>query len=429
MSVHGRENPPKVLIATTIHWASTTRLALAMVEAGINVAALAPSDHGLHRMDAIGERRIWSERSSFARAVLDACHAFRPNLIVPGDDRAVLALQALYRRHAGDPTSAIAQAIRASIGDPAFYPVAGRKSAFAAFCRIERLPLPETSLVADAATLRAALQTAGFPVVLKVDHSWGGLGVRVARSEDEALAALADLARGYGWRSSIRRAANGLTAEPLADRMRDGAPAITLQRYVPGLPANSALVCRAGEVLACLVVATVQVAHETGPSTVVRILDRPDIAAISARAVRRLGLSGFVGFDFVIDEATDRPMLIELNPRPTQTSHFAFDPASDLVGALAASLTGAPRRRLAERKVPELVALFPQEVWRDPSSRHFRAAYHDVPWSEPQFLSLYAKPVLAERQGWLTALRRRFRLGAVVAPARGATVMTEAPIE
>ena len=46
-----------VLVATTVHWASTTRLALALPEAGLRVAAVAPAEHALHRMDAQSHAR------------------------------------------------------------------------------------------------------------------------------------------------------------------------------------------------------------------------------------------------------------------------------------------------------------------------------------------------------------------------------------
>jgi len=414
MSAGYGEPRPRILVATTLHWASTTRLALAMEEAGLKVAVLAPEGHALHRMDAIGHRRIYSGNAAFPRALAKAALDFAPDLIVPGDDRAVRAMHTLYdkARRKGRRWDRLAATIGDSLGDPAGFAITGAKAAFATFSRAEGLPLPETWPVPDGTALKSLLRTVPFPAVLKVDHSWGGMGVRIVRNEAEARRAFAELSRARGWRSGVKHALDSLSVTPLIDRTFAADPPMALQPFVRGQPANRAVFCRDGAVLAGLTVGMVQSAHETGPATVVRVLDRPDIDAVTATIVRRLSLSGFVGVDFVIDAATGRAVLLELNPRPTQTCHFAFERSCDLVGAMAASLLRAPHRALPAQVKPDTIALFPQEVWRDPVSTHFATAHHDVPWAWPDFLRAYAAPVAAEQPGWLTALRRRLQSGA-----------------
>ena len=63
----------------------------------------------------------------------------------------------------------------------------------------------------------------------------------------------------------------------------------------------------------------------------------------AARSVaRHFELSGFYGFDFVLDEISGEPKLIEINPRATQINHFACGAGHDLPGALRGVRTSGP---------------------------------------------------------------------------------------
>ena len=137
------------------------------------------------------------------------------------------------------------------------------------------------------------------------------------------------------------------------------------------------------------------------------------MAEITACLVRRLGLSGFCGFDFVLEERTGKPILIELNPRPTPSCHLAFNRITDMVGALFARMSGSAARATQAETIPAAIAYFPQEMWRDPSSKHLKKAYHDVPWEEPDFVEMYFRPhagdwpvqlALKLRRLWPTAI-------------------------
>jgi hypothetical protein len=126
---------------------------------------------------------------------------------------------------------------------------------------------------------------------------------------------------------------------------------------------------------------------------VVHIIDSPDMTEAAAFLVQRLGLSGFVGFDFMIGAGSGQAYLLEMNGRPTPISHIALDGPTDMISALAQPFA-------VTRKVPNvdspIVALFPQEVWRDPKSGFLRSAYHDVPQHAAEFVTFYADPVTPE---------------------------------
>ena len=61
---------------------------------------------------------------------------------------------------------------------------------------------------------------------------------------------------------------------------------------------------------------------------------------ISAALVRKLGLSGFCGFDFLLEAGTRAAHLIEMNARTTPISHLPLAEGRNLVTALATRLDG-----------------------------------------------------------------------------------------
>ena len=95
--------------------------------------------------------------------------------------------------------------------------------------------------------------------------------------------------------------------------------------------------------------------------------------------------TGFLGFDFMIEDATGDAYLIECNPRPIQVCHLGSRIGADLCGALAARLRqAAPPSQTAIRA--EEIALFPQEWQRDAGSLADTDRYLDVPWEDQPLL-------------------------------------------
>jgi hypothetical protein len=88
---------PCILIVATCDWGHMARLALEFVEAGCAVSCLSSASHPMWSITAI-ETRL---RHSVARPITTlqrAIRRIRPDLIIPGDDRAVRQLQRLYVR-------------------------------------------------------------------------------------------------------------------------------------------------------------------------------------------------------------------------------------------------------------------------------------------------------------------------------------------
>jgi len=101
--------------------------------------------------------------------------------------------------------------------------------------------------------------------------------------------------------------------------------------------------------------------------------------------VKRLELSGFVGFDFILDCA-NRAWLLEMNPRVTPICHFLLADGTNLAGSLYAQMMGRPPLSRLAPVNRDLIALFPSEIIRCPSSNYLRSCQHDVPWDEPELV-------------------------------------------
>ena len=158
------------------------------------------------------------------------------------------------------------------------------------------------------------------------------------------------------------------------------------QEFIAGRDATSLAACWKGKVLAALHFVVINKQYERGPSSVLRLIENKEINAATERLVRRLKLSGLHGFDFLLENNTEKPYLIEMNPRATQVGHLALGPGRDLPAALSAAVRGEPIPEIQTVTENSTIALFPQEWLRNPQSTFLSSAYHDIPWDEPDLI-------------------------------------------
>ena len=372
---------PTILVAATVRWPLAARLAISFRGLGCSVQAWCPAGHALEKTRAVERihryRALQPKRSLRAAIVASA-----PDFIVPCDDDAAIQLQ---RLHDCDDDGAEAEWLRGlikhSLGSPSSCARATVRGKLMDLALAERVRIPAAGRLSCAADIEDWGAEHGFPAVIKVDRSWGGLGVTVVRSIEEARLAL---------RSALKPSLIGALADlivrrnplPLLARFRRGRPAVTVQKFIAGTPANRAVACWQGEVLAGISVAALQTQCPTGPATVVQVIDDEEMTATAAKLVRALGLTGFCGLDFVIETATGAAYLIEINPRATPICHLPLGAGRHLPLALYAKLTGEPEASIAPAIASSVIAMFPAEWRRDPQSPYLRNSFHDVPWTE-----------------------------------------------
>jgi hypothetical protein len=268
----------------------------------------------------------------------------------------------------------------------------------------------------------------------------------VVADVEQAQRALVNMAARPSLANALVRLLLDRDASSLLSALRQGRRGVTLQEFIVGAPANRAVACWRGRVLAGISVVALHTQHATGPATVVRIIDNPEMADSVARLVRRLGLSGFWGVDFMLDES-GAAHLIEMNPRATPITHLVARDGQNLPAALLACLSSkcgsatllepprgvgrvGPALGALSGLVPlatgaridnDTVALFPGEWRRDAASPHLSAAHHDVPWGEPALVQELVRRPWSER-GWVARLWERLRPQAATTPRLGVFV-------
>ena len=256
---------------------------------------------------------------------------------------------------------------------------------------------PPSYPVTSAVELEAALGALGLPVMLKADLTWGGLGVCIAHTAADAESARMRLSQRPGAGRALKRLVINRDPFQVLPWFEGATPRVSVQRYVPGRPANSLVACWQGEVLASIQVEVLRTTQTFGASTAVQVCDHAEMAAAATALVRRLGLSGFCGFDFILEDGTDAAHLIELNPRCTPLSHFALGAGRDPVAALTARLSGLDASSPQPTTDNPILVHFPQAWQHEPDSALLRTGYHDVPWEDPSLLRELMRPPYSQR--------------------------------
>jgi hypothetical protein len=240
--------------------------------------------------------------------------------------------------------------------------------------------------LASAGQLEPALAQVGLPAIMKVDGTWGGLGVRKVHSLAEARHMLRGLAKPLDAARAIKRLLVHRDPYSLAPWLARDRPVVNIQRFVSGRPANNAVACWQGQVLACINVEVLRARGERGASTVVRVIENREMTEASVKLVRRLNLSGLCGFDFLIEESTGAAHLLEMNGRATPLSHLPLGPGRDPVRALSTRLGGTIDARPVPAIAQDVIAFFPQAWHLEPDCEYLTQGYHDVPWEEPDLV-------------------------------------------
>jgi hypothetical protein len=425
---------PSVLIVATCSWAHTARLALEFVGEGYAVACLSPAGHPMRSIARI-ETKL---RHSLTRPLAALRHAIlraRPDFIIPGDDRAVRQLHRLHARvsRPGAQAPALKALIERSLGAPDGYDVVRSRERMQSLAARLGIRVPDCAAVRSHADLVAWHDSVPLPWVLKTDGSSGGTGVRVVTSLAEAQRAFDQMIRPPSPLLSAKLALDGADPFALTECLDRSAPTVSIQRFIAGKPANCAVACWQGQPLDGIAAEVLVEHHENGPSIAVRIVEGAEMLDAARKLTAALGMTGIVGFDFIIEQATSRPYLLEVNPRGTPICHLQLGKGRDLVGALSARIAAVAPRELPPVTGQDLVGYFPELHLRDPGHPVLRDGYHDVPLQEPALMRALLDPwsrpanhILRSAQQMLGRLRRRRRRKSAGGSPREADVMARA---
>ena len=376
----------------TNRWGMPARLAIGLAKAGCEVSAVCPIPaHPLLKTRAVRQAFSYSGLHPLD-SLTAAIKAVRPQIIVPCDDRGVRHLHQLYARAHGQGKagSQIAALIERSLGSPESYPVVASRYGLLRMAREEGIRVPETHPINTIDDLEFWSARQSLPWVLKADGTWGGGGVRFAGTRAQAEQFFGELTQPPRPAQVIKRLIMHRDRLRLWSCWEQSRPAITIQEHIQGRPANCAVVCWEGRVLAGIGVEVVSSDGLQGPAVVVRAVNNPAMKLAAERIARRLHVSGFFGLDFMIEDGTNAPYLIEMNPRCTPLCHLRLGKGRDMVGALQAQLTGQPFRETPPVTGNDMIAYFPQALLCQ--SPFLQSSFQDLPEDEPDLIQAMLHP-------------------------------------
>jgi ATP-grasp domain-containing protein len=365
----------------------TARLGIAFSQTGAQIDAICPARHVIRKAAELRNAYTYKALSPLA-SLRDAISSSQPDLLVSADD---LTTQHLIDLHAeerakGNSGSSICALIERSLGPQESFPFMIARARFMEIAYEEGVRTPKTGVIKDQGDLEAWAAESGFPVVLKADGSSSGEGTKIVQSLAQAERALKSLQEPVELIRVVKRAIVNRDLRSVRPKLQHRRTTVNAQKYIPGRDATTLVSCWKGNVLGALHFEVVEKQYKLGPASVMRLIENPEIEMFVGKIARRLKLSGLHGFDFLLEEQTGLPYMIELNPRATQVGHLTLGKGRDLPGALFAAVTGTPPREAPRLTDSSTIALFPQESIRDPDSPFLKTGYHDIPSNEPELI-------------------------------------------
>ena len=398
----------RFLVATTTWWPSAARLVLAFQQLGGEVSAICPVGHPLRalpNLEAVHTYGAWAPTEALVRAI----RAQQPDIIVPTDDRTVAHLHALHgcADRFGPDSAMITALIERSLGRPAGYAVSGTRQRLLDMIGSNGVRIPAGRTIRTREELHAWHADHPGPCFVKAEGSWGGSGVVLAQTPEAAEAAFLVMSRPLAFRKALRILLVDRDPFPFAEFLRRERREITVQARIMGRQANVMAACRNGRLLGTVGVEVLQAQGRTGAATVVRPVESMEMDEAARLVADRLGLSGFFGLDFLIEEGTNRYVLIEMNPRATQLGHLVRNGCS-LAARLFAELAGTVPRVEDAPDGDRPVAMFPQAIRFGATRANLADAQLDVPWTAPELVAELLRPPWTKRS-LLAYLESRLR--------------------
>jgi hypothetical protein len=362
--MEGAATAPRLLLAAACCWESTVPLAVALRNAGFQIYALAPKQHPIRTLSGLSG--YWPYRPLAPSASLRrAIEAVSPSVVMPCDEPSMALVQRLCRDDSLAPQ--LRAAIERSIGTTKAAHLLASRSSLCEIATRSGVRAPQSATIGSARDLLAWLRANGNGAYLKIDRSTGGKGVVRVTSKASALIAYFRLRLLFGFPrlAWLWMRWGDLSTLPLV--MAGSRAEITVQQAVDGTPANCAMAVWQGKLHGCVSVEALETRTPTGVATVVRVRDDALMEEAARKVAAEIGLSGLHGLDFILENGSGTPWLIEVNGRPTQTAYLRLGPGRDLVGALYAAITGQREKSVGVFKAQEVITLFEQasgaRVW------------------------------------------------------------------
>ncbi len=362
------ENPPvyekgrtgkALLFCIDEYWYGAARLPKVLVEGGWEVDVCAPESSLVAKTKF---KSLFIPRPSARQmdAYVDLSRAIKqslPDVIIPGDDRAVAVLRGYYRHavKSNAPKWEI-ELLRRSLGNPSHYASLEAKSRQMILAARAGVQLPAWRSGKSLKDALAHTVEHGYPAVLKPDRGSGGVGVSFCHSEADIETALKSLHGSW-----------------------------TISQFMLGQDLTHAFVAVEGKIIdGCSFVKFRRNPPDTGPSTVIDIIDNPALKRMADRFVIEAGYTGFGAFSTVTNHEGE-PYFIEFNSRPVPTHAAAILIGLDFGKAFLAGLRG--EKYQPDWEPGARIVFYPQERIRDSRLEGLEGAIEDIPQDDPDLLA------------------------------------------
>jgi predicted ATP-grasp superfamily ATP-dependent carboligase len=206
------------------------------------------------------------------------------------------------------------------------------------------VPVPPTVQPADLAEMEALAEELPYPAVIKLPDVNNSLGLSFAENANELKKKYAKLVKFF--RLSGRRM-------PL------------IQKKIEGDLIFSLFLADRGETVGTLIYKPIRMFPEGNGTAFYRESIRNQVAEKSGAAlIEKLKWHGFIGFDFIVDNDTGKPYLIDANPRPNPAYQTGLGAGVDFTQMSIDMATGnEPEPNLEPREGVRFKTLFVETIW------------------------------------------------------------------
>ena len=200
------------------------------------------------------------------------------------------------------------------------------KARLAEMAKTIGIDTPENFIPGSLAEAKEYIATVDHPVVIKMRKTSGAAGFRIVHD-------LSQLEKLY--------------LEVVQTNKLPESELPMIQQFIHGKTTCTLELCQAGKVLGEVMYQGIRTMPRTGGTTVFResVAD-PACSVAVERIVEHLKYEGLCGFDFILDEATGRPFLVDGNCRITPAATMAYHGGCDLIEAWIRVADGQPSEPL-----------------------------------------------------------------------------------
>jgi len=365
-------------------WIGITRLPKALKDEGFNVITLSHKEHLLNESLFIDFKYIYSSKFEIRCKLLDITNKHKIDLMIPGCDFTVNYFCQIVQNRSWFQTSLVnlKDLIKQSWNNVGAYGLLGEKTSLQKIAVKDNIPNPRNMHFNSKIDVLEEVKNRKFPIVLKKDFGVAGLGVRICYSYDEVNQALKTVTFNFFVKNVIYKV-KSLLKRTIALPYCYENFGISVQDYIVGTPCMHLVLASRGEVLSSITLLKVECQpQKTSPSSVVKAIRHSKISDDCVRIIKEMEVTGFLSFDFILDD-NNIAFLLECNPRPTPVTHLSHLCGGNLCAMLKKHFMIDDGNLVPYPDIVyEYIALFPNELKRDPNSEYLTKAYHDVPFDD-----------------------------------------------